>query len=62
MLCAGRLPNLVVMCATPEEAQVALAEVGAALATLDLALNPDKTAIRPLGPGFGFLGAQFVRE
>ena len=52
--------DLVVMCASPHDARRALERVAAALAELDLSLNPGKTAIVPFGPRFSFLGAQFV--
>ncbi|NLF15509.1 MAG: hypothetical protein GX597_27290 [Anaerolineaceae bacterium] len=49
----------VVMCAGPDEALAALQHAAGLLADRDLALNPDKTGVLPLGPGLAFLGAQF---
>jgi group II intron reverse transcriptase/maturase len=49
----------VVMCAGPRQAMAALDYAAALLADMGLALNPDKTAVRPCGPGFSFLGAHF---
>lgn len=49
----------VILCASRREAQAALDAAAEVLAELGLALNPDKTAIVPFGPGFSFLGADF---
>lgn len=49
----------VILCASRREAQAALDAAADVLAELELALNPDKTAIVPFGPGFSFLGAEF---
>lgn len=51
--------DLVVMCASPQDARRALELVAGALAELDLSLNLEKTAIVPFGPHFSFLGAEF---
>jgi group II intron reverse transcriptase/maturase len=51
--------DLVVMCASQEEARRAMSWVEGALGELELALNQDKSAVRPFGPNFSFLGAQF---
>jgi RNA-directed DNA polymerase len=51
--------DFVVMCADPRQAEGALAHVIQVLEGLDLALNCLKTSIRPFGPDFVFLGAQF---
>jgi group II intron reverse transcriptase/maturase len=51
--------DVVVMCASPDEAREAMAWVALALEELGLALNQDKSAVLPFGPDFTFLGAQF---
>jgi len=49
----------VIMCRTPRAAAQALERAAAALGELGLSLNPAKTGVVPLGPGFRFLGARF---
>jgi group II intron reverse transcriptase/maturase len=49
----------VILCASREEALAALEVAAGVLADLGLALNPQKTAVVPFGPGFRFLGAAF---
>lgn len=51
--------DLVVMCASQQDAAQALQHVASALANLGLSLNRDKTRIVQFGPEFTFLGAQF---
>ncbi|MBN1935615.1 MAG: hypothetical protein JW934_13185 [Anaerolineae bacterium] len=52
--------DFVVMCADPQAAMRALACAQAALGDLELTLNAEKTGVVPVGPEFGFLGAQFI--
>ena len=51
--------DFVVMSRDRREAEQALAESASVLAALRLALNPNKSQVVPLGPGYSFLGAQF---
>src|ERR1700722_14810232 len=54
--------DFVVLCKSREEAEAALAEVGAFVADNGLRLHPDKTHIgdcRNAGEGFEFLGYRF---
>ncbi|MBN1877873.1 MAG: hypothetical protein JXA33_26870 [Anaerolineae bacterium] len=51
--------DFVIMCTDLPHAQRALVQAADTLATLDLALNGDKTTIVEFGPDFEFLGARF---
>jgi retron-type reverse transcriptase len=52
--------DLVVMCTSQDEARRAMGWVKGTLEELGLALNQDKSAVRPFDPDFSFLGARFV--
>jgi group II intron reverse transcriptase/maturase len=54
--------DFVVLCRTEEEAHVALTDTSAALESLKLVLEPNKTAVTCFDAGFDYLGVHFERD
>ena len=61
-LCAGRLPNWIVLCETERQARRSWRDAGRILSEIRLQFEPTKTRLTCFDEGFDYLGVTFYRD